>query len=171
MIDNKHISDLALYSFQQDKLNQVDKVKLLEHICSCAHCSDRFAAIMSEEILTAPKNLKEKILKATNSPEVQFAIRAKKASKRMQLFLYSLKVGTATAAALLLLILSMKNSEFDAVQSKPNEVYHGAQREYEERNSLTSMIRDGMDRMSNSMLDFTNNIIKTEVTDYDQKKK
>lgn len=170
MNDKTHISQTDLYAFNHNIMNQKDKEIFLEHICSCDYCSDQFATMMSDETIKAPKDMKANILKATKQPEIQLTNLAKKTSKKMQLFIYSLKVGAGTAVALLLLIFSTKFTDV------PNSILSeksGASMIIVDENTvpLTSVIRDNMDSISNNMLDFSNNIMKTEVTNYDQKEK
>ena len=160
----KHISEADLLAFHQNTMDQKEAEKFLEHICSCNFCSDQLATIMAEEMITAPRDLKDNILKATKRPEVQLVIKAKETSKRMQLFLYSLKVGTATIGALLLLVFTMN---FSGVGNTPKDFYNNNK----DKISMTTTIKDVMDTISNSMLDLSNNIMKTEVTKNDQKEK
>jgi len=167
MNDIKHISEIDLLAFHQNTMDQKETEKFLEHICSCNFCSDQLAAIMAGEMITAPRDLKDNILKATKRPEVQLAIKAKETSKRMQLFLYSLKVGTATIGALILLVFTMNFSNFSGVGNAPKDFYNSSK----DKISMTTTIKDFMDTISNSMLDFSNNIMKTEVTKNDQKEK
>ena len=167
MNDIKHISEIDLLAFHQNTMDQKEVEKFLEHICSCNFCSDQLAAIMAGEMITAPRDLKDNILKATKRPEVQLAIKAKETSKRMQLFLYSLKVGTATIGALILLVFTMNFSNFSGVGNAPKDFYNSSK----DKISMTTTIKDFMDTISNSMLDFSNNIMKTEVTKNDQKEK
>jgi hypothetical protein len=113
--------------------------------------------------------MKANILKATKRPEVQLAVRMKETSNRMQFFIYSLKVGTATVVALFLLMLSVNFTDFTTASSTPSD---GSSKYLEEDTdyfSLPAAIRDNMNSLSSNMLDFSNNIMKTEVTDNDQK--
>ncbi|MDD3173227.1 MAG: hypothetical protein PHF63_06155 [Herbinix sp.] len=167
MNEKEHISETDYYIFQHGIMNQTDKVKFLEHICSCNYCADQFATLISSEIIAAPRDMKSNILKATKRPEIQLAVKARETSKRMQLFIYSLKVGTATVCALLLLLLTMNISHIDTTLNIPENTLSEVQIDKEDNESLTSTIRDGMDTISNNMLDFSNNIMKTEVTDND----
>jgi hypothetical protein len=171
VIDNNHISETDLLAFQQDRMNQKAKEKFLEHICSCDYCSEQLATLMTGEMLSAPRDMKTNILNATRRPEVQFAIKAKETSKRMQLLIYSLKVGTATVGALLLLLLTMNFTDFSTASSIPKDITTDEATSDEDKVSLTTTIRDNMDKISNSMLDFSNNIMKTEVLNNDQKEK
>lgn len=167
MNEINHISKKDFEAFQLDLMNQKEKEAYLEHICSCDYCSDQFATMMSEVIIEAPRDLKANILKATKRPEVQLAIRAKETSKRMQLFLYSLKVGTATVLALLLLLFTMNTPNLTNPPNITEGVQEELQVEQKDHKPLTAMIRDGMDAINNSMLDFSNNIMNTEVTNHD----
>jgi len=171
MIDNNHISETDLLIFKKNIMNQKEKEKFLEHICSCDYCSEQLATLMNGEMISAPRDMKENILKATKRPEIQFAIKAKETSKRMQLLIYSLKVGTATVGALLLLLLTINFTDFTAIPSIPKNITADEAMSDEDKVSLTTKIRDNMDKISNSMLDFSNNIMKTEVTNNDQKEK
>lgn len=67
---------------------------------------DAFIAYIEEnEMIQAPKNLKEKILQESRKEEIQIktAQKMKKASAKAQFFIYSLKISAAVAAAVLLL--------------------------------------------------------------------
>ncbi len=168
MNDNSHISKTDLYAFRHNTMKQEEKEQFLEHVCSCDYCADQFAAMMSEEIITAPKDMKANIMKAVKRPEVILASKAKETSKRMQLFIYTLKVGTATICALLLLLLTMN---FPSITDNLNLPLDVPAHTSTDDKSLTSTIRDNMDILSSNILNFSNNIMKTEVTNYDQKEK
>ena len=163
----RHVSQEELTAFSRDSMTAGEQEAFLEHVCSCNYCSELLATCMADEIIPAPRNMKENILKAAKRPEVQIAIKSREASKQLQLFLYSLKVGTAAIAAIALLLMSMN---FSSIISDP-ENYRPSKTVKEDRVSLTDTIRDRMNNISRNMLDFSNNIIKMEVTDYDQKEK
>lgn len=168
MSDLKHISNDDLYAFHHDLMNQEDREAFLEHICSCNYCSNLFAASMSENLIKAPQDLKANLLKAAKLPEVQLAVRMKETSKRMQLFLYSLKVGTATIVALFLLLLSV-NLTNNAISSDKWSDTTATKENTDNENyvPLTAVIRENMDAISNSILDFSNKIMNTEVKNDD----
>ena len=167
MNDMKHISDTDLYTFRHNFMNQKDKEDFLEHICSCDYCSDQFAAIMSEEMIIAPKDMKSNILKAIKRPEIQIAIKVKETSKRMQLLIYSLKVGTATALALLFLLLTVNLTNSTNASNIAGSDAIVTSILDENKVPLTAVIRNNMDAISSNLFDFSNNIMKTEVTNND----
>jgi hypothetical protein len=170
MNENEHISKETFLAFQCDMLKPSEIQKLLEHTCSCDFCADQLTSVISEDILKAPKDMKANILKAARRPEVQIAIKARETTKRMQLLLYSLKVCTATICALLLLLITMN---ITLAPNTPNTtgVITSVDKHSDINKSLTSAIRDGVNKINNRMLDFSNSIINKEVTDYDQKEK
>lgn len=159
MNENTHISKSDLLAFQHDRMNQTEKENLLEHICSCDYCAEQFAMIISEDVIPAPKDLKANILKASKSPEVQLAIKVRETSKRMQLFIYSLKVGTATVCSLLLLLFTMNYSKLPIKLSLPEITSVQTSTDTNDNPSLTSKVLDKMDAFGDNMLDFTNSII------------
>ena len=61
--------------------------------------------IEENDLVEAPKNLKEKILIETNAFHTQALYHTKVYSKRIQLFFYSMKICVAVACAIVLLIL------------------------------------------------------------------
>lgn len=162
MNDKKHIDKNDYILFQKNQMNRNETEEFLKHISSCDFCADQFATLMSEDIIMAPRDMKENLIRATRRPEVQIARRANETTKKMQLFWYSVKVGTATVCALLLLLLTINfadsPNQFKIIQPENSK-------------SFTTTLRNNMDNISNSMLNFSNNIMKTEVTDHDQKKK
>ena len=171
MSDTSHIPQSDLYAFKHDLLTQKDAEAFLEHICTCNYCADQFASMMSEDLMEAPKEMKENILRATRRPEVQLEVRLKKTSRRMQLFLYSLKVTAATAAALLILIFTMRYTDMTPDLTKPDHIITSAV-EAKQGNyvPITAVIRDNLDTLNKSILNFSNNIMNMEVINNDQKK-
>ncbi len=166
MNNKPHVTTDELIAFEQETMSMDEKQSFLEHICSCNHCSDQLTAFMTADIIPAPRDMKENILKATKRPEIQIAIKSREASKRIQLLLYSLKVGTAAIAAIALLIISMN---FQTNLSHAERFTNIKINKTEDSVSLTDTIRDNMNNFSKNILDFSNNIIKMEVTDHDQK--
>jgi hypothetical protein len=152
-------------------MNPQERIDFLEHICKCNFCAEQFSEFMTDEIITAPPDLKGNILNAVKRPEVQIARKVNETSKQMQLLWYSLKVGAATIAALVLLLLTMNFSNGFAnepgITGNPTENSVGDKKEF----SLTDAIRDRMDSFSSSILDFSNNIMNTEVNNNDKKEK
>lgn len=168
MNENKHISTEELSAFHHDRMKQDEKEKFLEHICSCDYCSRLFAESMETELVKAPRDLKENLLREVRRPEIRLAVKAKETSKRLQLFLYSLKVGTATVGALLILLLTIRynnnlSSDTNETKDNPKKAVTSA--------SLTIAIRENMNSFSSNLLDFSNNIMNTEANNDEKKEK
>ncbi len=164
MNEHNHLTGAQIDAFRHELMDKEEKELFLGHICNCDYCSNLFAEAMSEEMIAAPRDLKDNILKATKRPEIQLAVKAKQTSKQMQLFLYSLKVGSATVLALLLLMLTVNFNGPLGVHSspipKPRTEHHLSEKN---PSSLTSRIWDNMNELGNNILNFSNNIMKTEV--------
>lgn len=167
MNNKSHVTQAELIAFGQDSMTVEEKEEFLEHICSCNHCSDQLAAFMAEDLIPAPRDMKANILRATKRPEIQIAVKSREVSKRIQLLLYSLKVGTAAVAAIALLLLSMNFQ--NVISDAKSFNYSSISRE--DKTPLTDTIRENMNNISKNILDFSNNIIKMEVTENDPKEK
>lgn len=165
---NKHISSLDFIAFKQDQLSLSDLKEFLEHIGSCDLCSDLLAQTMETELITAPIDMKTNIKSNSKHLYLSNNKKAKATSKYMELFQYSLKVVTASVAAIIMLFLTYKipyspqsNIEIpnNITESNVNNIF------------FTSELRNSMDQFSNQILEFSNTIIKTEVVENDQKEK
>jgi anti-sigma factor RsiW len=158
MNDNMHITENDLYAFRHNTIAPEERKAFLEHIGSCTFCSDQFAAFMSDNIIAAPRDLKANIMKAVRHEQL-IKGKVKEASKRMQLLIYSLKVGAATTVALLLLLLTVNISDmtirYDMIPKKEPDTAS-----QKVNTPITLVIRDGMDAICNNIIDFSNNIIK-----------
>lgn len=167
MNENEHITKENFIAFQYELMNASEKIEFLEHISNCNHCADQFAAMMSEDIIAAPRDMKANILKATKRPDVMLAARARETSKKMQLLLYSLKVCTATVCALLLLALYMNNPlATDAIQPDDTITSQTTDAPGDDA-SLANAIKMGIDTINDNFLKFSKTIMNTEVFNHD----
>lgn len=158
MNDRAHINDIQLNAFRNNSMPHEEKITFLEHIGSCSFCSDRFATFMSEDLVTAPRDLKQNVLKAVRHEQI-IKFKVKEASRRMQLFLYGLKVGAAATLSLILLFFTVSISDMtDLDNSFQANITQKASEEIKE--SITSVIRDGMDAFCNNIMNLSNSIIK-----------
>ncbi len=167
MNEKEHISQEAFEAFQQDQMNPSERELFLSHICSCDFCADRFTACMEEEIIAAPRDMKENLLRAVRKPEVQLAIRVRETSKRLQLFIYSLKVCTVTVCALLLMLFTMNAPAVSDILQTTGSIKTEATDKMD-RGSLSSFIQNGINKIGSGIVDFSNNLFDKEVTDNDQ---
>ncbi len=163
----EHISASDMTAFQQGQLGQTDLEKFLEHVGSCDKCSYLLVESMEEELISAPFDMKDNILSSTKNIKSQKKRKPQSASKRMQLFTYSLKVFTASAAALALLVFTFNMTDYPG--NIKNEIPTEKILTYADQPSFTSSIRNKMDQFTIQLLEFSNTIIDTEVTENDQK--
>lgn len=81
--------------------------KELEHLAACPWCRDSFADfIEGEELLKAPADFKSSVLERSRGLDVQIIAGSNHLSKKLQMFYFSLKVGTAVLCALALLTVA-----------------------------------------------------------------
>ncbi len=158
MNEKAHINENDLIAFRNNKMLPDQRLSFLEHIGSCTYCSDKLAAFMSEDLIAAPRDMKSNILKAVRHENI-INDKVKEASKRMQLLIYSLKVGAATSLALLLLILTVNMSNMN-IKNDDFFISQPIEETQKVNPPITSKIRDGMDAFCNSLIDFSNSFIK-----------
>lgn len=96
------------------KLNQAQPLENLEAMTK----RDFDLELLADQIeaacmVPAPRDLKASILREAARPEVQLEIKTREFSRRVQLFVYSLKVGTAVAGALFLLSVAPRLGAID----------------------------------------------------------
>lgn len=163
MKEHKHIPEEAFHKFRWNLMDAQEKVEFLEHISSCDFCSDLFAEHMSKDLVTAPRELKANLMKAVRSPEIRLRKLAKQSSKRMQLLLYSLKVGTAMAGALLILLWSISFSNKQIPQTEKETQKPSI--------SFTSAIRDNMNTLNSGLSNLSNQIMNMEVVNNEKNEK
>lgn len=76
----------------------------IKHLASCQFCKEQIALqAEKQELLTAPARMKSEILSKLNRPEVQIIAKSNRISKKLELFYFSLRVGTAVLCSLVLL--------------------------------------------------------------------
>lgn len=163
MNDRNHVSQNDLLAFKNNIMDSQAMEEFLEHICSCDYCSEQLAKCMEDELIKAPIGMKENIMRASRKPEVQIAVKAKEMSKRMQLFIYSLKVGTATVGALLILMITANfNGVLSSAGNELKDIPERFQINREYNSSLTNSIRENMDSFSNNIIRFSDQILNKE---------
>lgn len=109
--------------------------------------------IEENEMLKAPKNLKEKIIQESRNKEVQIqepqkitAPKTKKISAKAQFFLYSLKISAAVAAAVFLLAFIDTDSTPAFSMPKQNM----------ERKTIVSILNEKSNEWSGKLNQFSN---------------
>lgn len=134
----------------------------LEHLLSCEFCLEQFAdRIEAGQMLTAPRNMKAAILERSQKPDVQVIAKSNHASKRLQLFYYSLKVSFAAACALGLLIWS---PQLPIIQRTPPTFI-------EEDFSFSDQFFQHTRNFSDTINKLSNKLFQSEVTFYDEQEK
>ena len=118
-LKNIHLTDHDFEAWEQGTLSDIQMEAFLTHTASCPHCGDAWFAYMSrhaEALPEPPAYLAQEITERVHQPDVVIAQKAHTTSKRVQLFLYSLKVGVALAASIYM-IFAMDAATFDLMMN------------------------------------------------------
>lgn len=143
-----HINKDILQDLNQDRLENDTYFKVLEHITQCEQCASLYADSLIPDLLPTPPNFKEEVMCKTQTAN------KKNQSGKIQLITYSLKVGVAMAAAILLV--------FSTTALTPTQLSHIG----------SPKINFGITAGINSSLrNFSDKLIQMEVINYDKKEK
>ena len=105
-LKNVHLTDHDFEAWEQGRLSDEQMEAFLTHTANCPHCGDAWFAYMSrhaEALPEPPAYLAQEITERVHQPDVVIAQKARTTSKKVQLLLYSLKVGVALAASIYML--------------------------------------------------------------------
>ena len=105
-LKNIHLTERDFEAWEQGILSGIQAEAFLTHTANCPHCGDAWFSYMSrheEALVEPPAYLAEEITERVHQPDVVIAQKAHTTSKKVQLLLYSLKVGVALAASIYML--------------------------------------------------------------------
>ncbi len=114
---NEHISEHKLISFYKGKASGNEYINILEHISICDKCATDYARCIEEDIISAPVDFKQNIVRKSK------VIQTKKESisKKKAFNGYCIRVGLSCAAAIVL-IFSMDVNKINEASEKLNVV-------------------------------------------------
>ena len=118
-LKNIHLTDHDFEAWEQGVLSDTQMEAFLTHTANCPHCGDAWFVYMSRHTETLPEPpayLAEEITERVHEPDVVIAQKAHTTSKKVQLLLYSLKVGVALAASIDMLF-AMDATTFDVIMN------------------------------------------------------
>ena len=118
-LKNIHLTDHDFEAWEQCVLSDTQMEAFLTHTANCPHCGDAWFVYMSRHTETLPEPpayLAEEITERVHEPDVVIAQKAHTTSKKVQLLLYSLKVGVALAASIYMLF-AMDATTFDVIMN------------------------------------------------------
>ena len=116
-LKNIHLTERDFEAWEKGSLSETQIEAFLTHTANCPHCGEAWFSYMSrheEALVEPPAYLAEEITERVHQPDVVIARKAHTTSKRVQLLLYSLKVGVALAASIYMLF-AMDAQMFDLV--------------------------------------------------------
>lgn len=118
-LKNIHLTDHDFEAWEQGVLSDTQMEAFLTHTANCPHCGDAWFVYMSRHTETLPEPpayLAEEITERVHEPDVVIAQKAHTTSKKVQLLLYSLKIGVALAASIYMLF-AMDATTFDVIMN------------------------------------------------------
>lgn len=118
-LSNIHLTERDMEAWEQGFLSDAQEEAFLRHTACCPHCGDAWFAYMSrrsEALEEPPAYVAEEILARVHDPDVVIAQKARTTSKKVQLLLYSLKVGVALAASIYM-IFAMDTTTLDLMMN------------------------------------------------------
>lgn len=118
-LNNIHLTERDMEAWEQGLFSDAQTEAFLRHTACCPYCGDAWFAYMSrhaEALEEPPAYLAEEIMARVHDPDVVIAQKAHTTSKKVQLLLYSLKVGVALAASIYM-IFAMDTATLDLVMN------------------------------------------------------
>ena len=106
-----------------------------------AYTQELIRQVEAEGLLQAPVHMKQEILERSRRPDYQMTVQTRKISRNMQLFFYSLKVGTAVAAALIMLFMVPR--ELPQVEQSV-----GVRPGWQQEESIGQRLNDGLGKVN-----------------------
>lgn len=186
-----HISKELFCDWQAGRMKQPEEERFLGHIGVCTFCAGQLGNWMEEGILEItvaeepgnvqeltsvtecsnqshhpllsepPGYLKEEILHRTHQMDVQAALHLKETSQKMQLVLYSLKVGLAVMASIFLLMVTanVQNMDFEAVRTEQMQQQRKA-REHDQQMDITGTLKQKSGEISTLLNNLSNGLFR-----------
>ena len=105
-LKNIHLTERDFEAWEKGSLSETQIEAFLTHTANCPHCGEAWFSYMSrheEALVEPPAYLEQEITERVHQPDVVIAQKAHTTSKRVQLLVYSLKVGVALAASIYML--------------------------------------------------------------------
>lgn len=118
-LSNIHLTERDMKAWEQGFLSDAQEEAFLRHMACCPHCGDAWFAYLSqhaEALEEPPAYLTEEIMARVHDPDIVIAQKAHTTSKKVQLLLYSLKVGVALAASIYM-IFAMDTATLDLMMN------------------------------------------------------
>lgn len=185
-----HISKDLFCDWQEGRMKQPEEERFLEHISVCTFCAEQFGNWMEEGILeiTVPKEpgsdneltsytecssqsehpllseppsyLKEEILHRTRQMDVQATLHLKETSQKMQLVLYSLKVGLAVMASIFLLMVTANVQDMDFETVRTEQMQQREVREHDQQMDITDTLKQKSGEISTLLNNLSNGLFR-----------
>jgi len=112
-----HLSDEEMQRCFDWNVKDNEKEFALNHIQNCTYCADRFANFIPLDV-EPPSYLEDEILDRVGQMHITLERKVKQTSKKVQLFLYSLKVAFAISASIAMLFICVGSYHEIGIEGK-----------------------------------------------------
>jgi hypothetical protein len=196
-----HISRKQFCDWQEGRLKGREETDFFTHIGACTFCAEQFGSWMEEGILDElepdmepgsdgeaelelgknflleepPRYLKEEILNRTRQFDLQASVKLQETSRKVQLMVYSLKVGLAVAASIFILTvtcdirnMNLELSRDQQMEQAQEEKTEPGKREREE--SLAGKLRRGSKEISATLNELSSGLFRIEMDTSESKR-
>ena len=151
-VNKEHITKEMFENWHQGTMNSQEEEAFLLHTGNCTYCAEQFGNWMEQDLMEPPAYLKEEIVKRTRQVDVQTVVKVKRTTKRMQLMIYSLKVGLAVVASIFLLTITTNFQNMKSVapqeQRKQTESVQRKESITDRLNQGSSFVNDALNSMA-----------------------
>lgn len=156
----RHIAEETWIALKEGTISNEEFMQILEHTCDCTWCAEQLAAAMEQgnDCQEMPAYLPEQIQERVRQLDVRTFFTIRNTSRRIQLLLYSLKVGAGVACSILILIFTVSLQNIGFMQAE----YPGTEQgQASERRGSTQIQEEALDADKNpeeTILDVFNEI-------------
>ena len=151
----EHITKEQFDCWQHGAVDCSQEKAFLEHIGTCTFCAEQFGTWMEQGLMEPPAYLKVEITERTGQLDVQTVVKMKQTSKKVELVIYSLKVGLAVAASIFLLTVTtgVQKMNVEISQKQPDRVENVQKEESitDRLNRGSNFITDALNGMSRDL--------------------
>lgn len=158
-ITREHITKEMFQNWQRGKMSSQEEEEFLSHTGICTFCAEQFGNWMENALLEPPAYLKEEIIKRTKQIDVQTVVKVRRTTKRMQLMVYSVKVGFAVAASIFLLTIT---TNFQNTKSVKLQGQQKQTESVERGESITDKLNQGSSLVNDALNDMTSGFFRIE---------
>lgn len=156
--ETRHIREEMWIALENDTILPEQYMQILEHTCQCTGCADRLATVMNPTL--PPSYLEEQILERVSQVDIQAAVTVKQTTRKMQLILYSLRVGAAVLASIFILAATagFRDTDFAKIEQVPYS-NNQTDKDVQQKETVLDKVNQAANGLTERMNEITNQIL------------